>query len=496
MKTSNDSLDFSLEQFSELLLKSNELVLNKFEEMDTAKAFSGVTPAQVQAWFNEPIPEKGMDSFALLDLVKEKVLDPATMNMGPNMYAYVMTGGNQISILAELFAATVNQNVGKWHLAPVMSELEKRVVQWGADFIGYGPNVGGAMTSGGSAANLMGLTVARNIFFEKENVRKKGLFGMKPFIVYASEEVHGCIDKSVELLGIGMDNYRKIPTLSDFTMDLKALETQINQDIQDGFKPFCVIGNAGTVNTGAIDPLWKIGQLAKKYGLWFHIDGAYGALAAATKTVGGLYRGIELADSLAMDFHKWLYQPFEAGCTLVKNWSQLNRTYYKKASYLSTDIKGDGRFDFNEHHFQLSRNAKAFKVWMSFKAFGREKLVSMIEKDIKLTHYLEHKLELADDFEICHEAQLGALCFRYLGSPEFALDKCAIDQLNRDIIPALEKDGRVFITGTLLHKQPVIRACLINHRIQANNIDYLVEVIREVGQKVLDNERKTLVTAS
>ncbi|MGB0524444.1 MAG: pyridoxal phosphate-dependent decarboxylase family protein, partial [Flammeovirgaceae bacterium] len=293
-----ESLDYSLETFHDLLLKSNEFVLNKFEEMHTAKAFSGVTPAQVQAWFDEPIPKKGMEPLALLDFVKEKVLDTATMNIGPNMYAYVMTGGNQISILAEKLAATINQNVGKWHLAPVMSELEKRVVQWGADFIGYGPNVGGVMTSGGSAANLVGLTVARNIYFEHADIRKKGLFGMKPFMVYASDEVHGCIDKSIELLGIGMDNYRKIPTHSDFTIDLEALEEQINQDLADGYQPFCLIGNAGTVNTGAIDPLWRMAQIAKKYKLWFHVDGAYGALAAATETVGGLYRGIEQADSL------------------------------------------------------------------------------------------------------------------------------------------------------------------------------------------------------
>ncbi|MGB0524763.1 MAG: pyridoxal phosphate-dependent decarboxylase family protein, partial [Flammeovirgaceae bacterium] len=200
--------------------------------------------------------------------------------------------------------------------------------------------------------------------------------------------------------------------------------------------------------------------------------------------------------SLAMDFHKWLYQPFEAGCALVKNWSQLNRTYYKKASYLSTDVKGDGRFDFNEHHFQLSRNAKAFKVWMSFKAFGKEKIVSMIEKDIQLTHYLKDTLKAAADFETCNEPQLGALCFRYLGNPARQLDEKAIDQLNRDIIPALEKDGRVFITGTLLDNRPVIRACLINHRLQAQNLDFLVQVIREVGEKINSHDGKTLLATS
>lgn len=482
------SLDYSLNTFASLLQKSSDIIMDRYEDLDGAKAYAGLSPKEVEAWFNEPVPENGMDGEKLLDLVKEKVIDTATLNIGPHMFAYVMAGGTQVSILADLLATSVNQNVGKWHLAPVMSELEKRVVQWGAQFTGYDQSAGGVLVSGGSAANLTGLTVARNVMLEKENVRQKGLFGLKPLTIYASQEVHGCIDKSVELLGIGSDNFIKIQTLDDFTIDVDLLEHQIMQDLENGKRPFCIIGNAGTVNTGAIDPLNKLADLAKKYDLWFHIDGAYGGLAAGVDALREKYRGIDRADSMAIDFHKWLYQPFEAGCTLVKNWGQLNRTFYKKAAYLDTDTKNDQRFDFNEHHFQLSRSAKALKIWMSFKAYGASAIRSCIEKDIHLTRYLADQILKSTDFELCNEPDLSVVCFRYLGS-DSDIDKVTLDQLNKQIIPALEADGRVFITGTTLQNRPVIRACLINHRLQQENVDFLMSVIREVGVKTQNKLR-------
>ena len=479
------SLDQSLDVFQDLLQKGTELIVERYTGMNEAKTYGGYTPEEVEFWFSEPIPQKGMENEDLLKLVKAKILDTATLNFGPNMFAYVMAGGTQVSVLAEMVGAAINQNVAKWHSAPIMSEIEKRVVQWGAEFIGYDLQAGGVLCSGGSAANLTGLTVARNLFFEKEKVKEKGLFGMKPFIVYGSDQVHNSIDKSVEVLGIGTSNYRKIKTNPDYTLDIQALADQINEDVKNGFTPFCVVGNAGTVNTGAVDNLEEIAEIASRYKMWFHVDGAYGGLAASSDLVKGLYKGLDKADSVTIDFHKWLYQPLEAGCLLVKSADYLKRTFYKTAAYLSTDNKDDGRFDFNEHHFQLSRNAKALKIWMSFKAYGAENLVRMIEKDILLTKYLKEELLKTGEFEISNQPQLSVLCFRYLGPGACAKNDLAkLDQLNLDMIPALEQDGRVFITGTTLQNQQVIRACLINHRIQKENIDRLVQVMQEVGRSI------------
>ena len=477
----NNTLDLSASDFHSLLQKGNELVLERFEQMDASKAYHYFSQQEIESWFDEAMPEEGMDQEELLDMVNDRVLKTATGNLGPHMYAYVMAGGTQMSIVAEQLAATINQNVGKWHLGPAINEIEKRIVQWGAQMIGYNENVGGVLVSGGSSANLAGLTVARNIFFEDQNIREVGLFGLKPFTVYASKEVHGCVDKSLDLLGIGLNQLRKIEVNADFTIDLNALRSQIETDIKQGYTPFCLIGNAGTVNTGAIDDLAALGHLAKEYSMWYHVDGAYGGLAAMLPSLKAKYQGLEMADSVAVDFHKWLYQPFEAGCVMVKNWQILKRAYFKKADYLDTSLEGVGRLDFNEHYFQLSRNAKALKIWMSVKAYGMTRIREMIQKDIDLTHYLAEQIESSPDFEIKSRSNLAVACFRYVGDIE---EEQEIARINQELIPVLERDGRVFITGTRLNGEFVLRACIINHRKQESDIDFLLKVIRELAQNL------------
>lgn len=477
------SLDFTPSEFKKILDKSSELVLKQFDEIHTQKGYHYFEQSEIESWFDEPIPEHGMPIEELFDLVEEKVLNTATGNLGANMYAYVMGGGNQISIIGDKLAATINQNVAKWHLAPAIVEIEKRIIQWAADMIGFGKNVGGFLDSSGSSANLDGLTVARNIFFERLDIRNKGLFGLKPFTVYCSDETHNSVDKSIQLLGIGSDHLRKIATHHDFTIDLKKVEAQIKEDIKNGFQPFCIIGNAGTVNTGAIDDLKGLATLANKYSLWFHVDGAYGGLVASLDTKKELYKGIEYADSVALDFHKWLYQPFEVGCILVKNWNILRRSYFKEASYLDKSLEQDkGRLEPNEHHFLLSRNAKALKVWMSLKAYGVHRIKAMMQKDIDLTDYLNNKINQSSDFRLIADSPLAISCFQYMGS---LTDDQEIMNLNKKLIPALEKDGRVFITGTTLKGKFVLRACLINHRKNEATTDYLLEVIREVGEGLI-----------
>ena len=475
-----DTLDYTQEAFHGWLQESSDLVLKQFTNPDHIKGYNSPPQKVLEEWFDEPLPEHGMDLSQLLKEVEKKIVSTATGNLGPHMYGYVMSGGNQVSILAEQISATINQNVAKWHLAPSITEIEKRVIEWIAGYIGFGENVGGFLWSSGSAANLDGITVARNIHFEHQRVRENGLFGMKPIIVYCSDETHNCIDKSVQMLGIGSKQLRKVPTNDTFQLRLDILEQQIIKDRSEGFDPFCVIGNAGTVNTGAIDDLAGIASIAKKYGLWYHIDGAYGGVVAGLDSIKDKYMGIESADSIALDFHKWLYQPFEVGCLLVKDWGILNRAYYRKADYLDNSLEDrKGRTDFNEHHFLLSRNAKALKVWMTIKAYGMGRIGAMIQKDIDLTHYLNEKIESSADFELVASSDLAISCFRYKGS---MTDKQAIIGFNQKLIPALEQDGRVFITGTQLKGDFVIRACLTNHRKSKASIDYLLHVIREVAE--------------
>ncbi len=481
----NSSLDLDSKAFEDLLQKSSELVLNQFKELETKKAYHDFPQKEVESWFDEPLPFQGMNDDDLLALTKEKVLDTATNNLGPYMYAYVMAGGSQMSIIAEKLAATINQNVGKWHLSPAINEVEKRVVQWAGEMTGFGRNIGGVLVSGGSAANLTGLTVARNILFEKDTIREKGLFNIRPVTVYSSTEVHGCVDKSIEELGIGTDHLRKIDTKKDFTINLEVLERTIQEDIDKGFTPFCIIGSAGTVNTGAIDDLTALSRIAKKYGLWFHVDGAYGGLAATLPSIKKEYKGMELADSVAVDFHKWLYTSFEVGCLLVRDWDTLKRTYFRKAAYLDNTFEQDkGRLDFNEHYFQLSRNAKALKVWMNLKFYGFTAIQEMMQKDIDLAHYLADQVEKCIDFELHSVSHLAVTCFQYKGK---LTSQKEITRLNQQLIPALEKDGRVFIAATTLKGKFALRACLINHRMHEGTVDYLIHVVRDVGARLSES---------
>ena len=477
------SLDYSPEDFAQILQETTKIIQKQYENLEFLKGFNHFPQPEVAAWFDEPLPLLGMDYSHLLAETKQKVMDTATGNLGHNMYAYVMSGGNQISTVAELLMSTVNQNNAKWHLAPAMAEIEQRVVKWAAEMIHFTPDAGGAMVSAGSEANLAGLTVARNIFFKKLDIQKNGLFGQKPFTLYCSNETHSCIDKSIGLLGIGTNQIRKIATNADFTINIEALETQILHDIQVGFTPFCIVGNAGTVNTGAIDDLSALSDMAKKYAMWFHVDGAYGGLAASLPSLKTQYLGLEKADSIALDFHKWLYQPFEIGCVLVRNWQVLRETYFKQADYLDTKFEQKtARLEFNEHYFQLSRNAKAFKVWLSVKAYGFTKIQRMIQKDIDLTHYLAKLITESSDFELKSISHLAVACFSYKGN---LTDADAIEARNQQLIPALEADGRVFITGTKLNGEFVLRACLINHRKQAASVEYLLETIRDVASTLI-----------
>jgi aromatic-L-amino-acid/L-tryptophan decarboxylase len=478
----NETLDFTPSVFQDILHKTTDIILEHYKKVDTIKGFNVKSQEEVAAWFDEPLPLEGMAIDPLFEEMQHKIIDSATGNLGPNMYAYVMSGGNQMSTVAELIMSTVNQNNTKWHLAPAMTEIEKRVVSWTAEMINYTPEAGGAMVSGGSEANLAGLTVARNIFFKQLDIKKTGLFGQTPFTLYCSNETHNCIDKSVTLLGIGTNHIRRVKTNADFTIHIKTLEKQIKQDITEGFTPFCIVGNAGTVNTGAIDDLEALADLAKKYKMWFHLDGAYGGLASSLPSLKAQYAGLEKADSIALDFHKWLYQPFEIGCVLVRNWDTLRETYFKQADYLDTKFEQKtARLEFNEHYFQLSRNAKAFKVWLSVKAYGFKKIQKMMQKDIDLTHYLAQLIKESADFELKAVSDLAVACFQYKGN---LTDTHAIIALNQRLIPALEADGSVFITGTKLNDEFVLRACLINHRKQKSSIAFLLETIRRVGGEI------------
>ena len=306
----------------------------------------------------------------------------------PRFFGYINGSGNQAAVLGELLAAAVNQICAKWQFSQAASEVERRVIQWLAQFIGYGPDAGGCLLNGGSAGNFAGLAVARQ---QKApfDADLSGRWGGPPLTVYMSREGHASVDKSMALLGMGRAQLRKIAVLDDFTIDLEGLREQVAADRANGYHPICVVGNAGTINTGAVDPLAALAEFCRTQGLWFHVDAAYGGPAALTSAAGPLFDGLAEADSVVVNAHKWLYVPVEASCILVRQPSALRDTFRIVADYLQgeTDETSDGPIDFKDYGPQLSRSFRALKVWMTFKAYGARKLRAAIESNIAVMRY-------------------------------------------------------------------------------------------------------------
>lgn len=484
------SLDFSSEELRKLLYKSSDMVVDLFKGLEDRKVFHNKTPKEVESLFKEGLPENPSDISALLDKINSDVIETSTFLGSPNYHAYCNGGAAQTGIIADLITSALNQNNTKWHGGSSATELEKNVINWIAEFIGYPTSCGGTLVSGGSVANLTSLAVARKVKYS-EDIQLEGLYGVKKATLYTSSQNHSCVDKSVDILGIGRKHLRKIPVKDDFRMDTLKLEEQIIKDIEAGFLPICVIGTAGTTNTCAVDPLDEIADICKKYNLWFHVDGAYGAPAAGVKNYKELFKGIERADSIAVDAHKWFYVPYEAGGVLVKNPEHLRETFKILGDYVKLDNEASDRFEFMEYGLQLSRSFKALKVWLLFKTFGAEKVRKAIENDINNTHYFSLLINEAKDFEQMAPSPLSAVCFRYLTTDEgIRNNEEFIAKLNKKILQEAEKDGRVFITGTIIDGKPVLRASFLNFRTKKEHVDYLLSVIREIGKRVSKELKK------
>jgi aromatic-L-amino-acid/L-tryptophan decarboxylase len=483
------SLDSDLETFRDDLRKASELVVRLYRGLDRARVTPAKSRMEIASLFDEPLPHEPQSMEAILREVENNIFANSTLYLTPRFFGYINTGGNQAAILGELLASAVNQICAKWHFSPAASEVERRVIQWIAQFIGYAPEAGGCLLSGGSTGNLVGLAVARKqkAQFDAASV---GMRGGGPMTVYVSQEGHASLEKSMALLGMGRNQLRKIAVLDDFTIDLEALEKQVTEDRKNGYYPICVVGNAGTTNTGAVDPLDALAEVCQKQELWFHVDAAYGGSAAGTEAAGRLFRGLDQADSVLVNPHKWLYLPVEAACILVREPRALRDTFQIVADYLQeeSDAIVDGPLDFKDYGPQLSRNFRALKVWMTFKAYGATKLRAAIESNIEIMRYLADRIDQSQDFVRLAPVPLSVVCFQYR-TPDISVhgDQKYLDELNSRLPEALEKDGRVFLSGTKIHGKRVLRACSVNHRLRREDVDFLLDVIREVGRLLVGN---------
>lgn len=469
------NLDRSKEEFRKSLYQAADTIVDLYESVPSRKVFSGGTPESVRAIFDGPLPESGTSIEELFHTLIPEVFDASTLSISPRFFGYVISGGTQVGVVAEMLAGALNCNHGKWHLAAAGTEIERLVIRWISDFISYRPEAGGIMVSGGSMANLTCLMVARLKAGNPES-STQGLFAGPKLTLYGSTETHSCVEKSMDMLGLGREQMRKIPVAEDLTIQIPVLEQAIRQDIEAGCRPFCIVGNAGTVNSGAVDDLKALADIAHRYGLWFHIDGAYGSPARAVSLTKDMFQGLERADSLAFDCHKWLQVPFEGGCALVRSWKDLQDTYSLIPDYLRSETNTDSRFDYFEHGFQLSRNFKALKVWLTFLTYGADRLRKVIEDNILTMKYLGDLIEESSDFELLAPVTLSIACFRF--HPE-GMPESLLDELNLALAKAIESDGHFFLTSTKIHGRVALRACCINHR--ADNV-VVEELLNHIGK--------------
>jgi len=485
-QTIAQSLDCDLDIFRNDLRNASELVVRLYERLDATRITPAKTHKEIASLFDEPLPEEPRAMECIFSEVESKIFANSTLYLSPRFFGYINSGGNQASILGELLGSALNQILALWHFSPAASEVERRVIQWIAEFIGYPCQAGGCLLSGGSAGNLVGLAVARKqkAPFDADSV---GMRGGPRLTVYTSQEVHASVDKAMMILGMGRDQLRKIAVRDDFTIDLEALEKQVSEDRNFGYRPICVVGVAGTTNTGAVDPLSALAEFCQAQGLWFHVDAAYGGPAASTKAAGKLFRGLEQADSLVVNPHKWLYVPAEAACILVREPAALRQTFQVAADYLKKENEAgvDAPLDFKDYSPQLHRNFRALKVWMTFKAYGAEKLRAAIESNIEIMRYLANRIDESQDFVRLAPVPLSVVCFQYRTTDNFRhTDQQYLDDLNNRMLDALEKDGRVFLSGTTIHGKRALRACSVNHRLRREDVDFLLDVTRQVGRSL------------
>ena len=494
-KGRESSLDIDDDSLSELSEKFVRVVTDYFAKVADVPVFPHTTGRQIRQTFDVPPPfEKETLEKILGDCAA--VIDSSRHNGHPRFFGYVASPSTPAGAFADLMASALNASVTSWRSAPGPTEVERTVVRWLGSLIGYDEQAQGLLTSGGSMANLNALLIAHRAKADVP-VARVGIRGTTaPMTIYASDQVHLSITKAADILGLGQDNVRLLPSDGRFCLDITALSSAIEQDRRRGLKPFCVIGSAGTAATGAIDSLAEIAQIARENDLWFHIDGAYGAPAAMVAEQRSIFAGLELADSISLDPHKWLYTPVDCGCLLFHDGATARKAFVTEADYIkvheSEEIES---FAFWDYGIELSRRFRALKVWLTLKYYGAARLITAIRDDIKMAHYMGERVQAEPDLELLAPVQLSICCFRYvparLRSQIEAADSVAaerlklqLNRLNERIMHRVQRGGRAYLSNAMLRGKFALRACIINFRTTRADIDLTLETVREAAREI------------
>jgi len=469
------------DQFRKEAHKALEEALNYLEGVRDRAPWKPVSDKAKSA-LTGPVPQNPEPLENVLADFRENILPYPLGNIHPRHWGWVNGTGTAEGVISEMLAAAMNSNITSHDQSPIW--VENQVLGWFKELFDLPEGAAGLLVSGGTMANLTALTSARAAKAGFD-VREEGLTSEKAgrYTFYTSSEAHYCITKAADILGLGKKACRLIPVTADFTIDIEKLENAIREDRAKGFTPMALIGNAGTVNTGAIDPLNVLGDIARREGMWFHVDGAFGAVAWFSDKLKARLKGLEKADSIAFDLHKWLYQPYGTGCVMVRDGTKLSEAFSFEASYFKPLTRGvsNGPTKFNDIGIEHSRRFRALAFWVSMKTHGLKTFQALLEQNVAQADYLKGLVEEACDLELMAPVSLNVVTFRF--NPG-GLTEEALDDLNRRLLMEIQTLGVAVPSATTLNGAFGLRCAIVNHRSRFEDFDLLIRAAREIGAEL------------
>ena len=465
-----------------------DLLAEYYAEIGSAPAFPGCKPTEVAELFDVPPPEKPDSIESILADWREKIIPNSSRQGSPRWFGFVNGSGSQIAALADAMASAVNPNCGGWRAAPAAIEIERRTIRWLAELIGYAPECGGVFVSGGTMANVAALRtalVAKATWdIDAEGLQSRGGAG-RMTVYMADHETHVSFVRAMDLLGLGRNALRAVPSNQDFTINVDALERMIKDDIASGMTPFCIVGHLGSINVGAIDPIDQLADIAQRNKVWLHLDGACGALAGMLAELKPLTGAMSRADSVSVDAHKWLGVPYEAGCVMVRDEAAMRRAFAMQATYLlpakDNEYSGVNYFDYGP---QLSRSWRALKVWMTLRYYGAEGIRTFFRQTMACAQHLHELVVASEDFEVVQPAPtLYIYAFRW-APKKLRGDDALLDELNQQISDELQRRLIAFAMTTRIRGRVTQRLSICSHRTTTADIDATFDAMRAIGNEL------------
>jgi len=449
-----------------------DLLGEYFETIEEKPVFPDVEPRTLTRLFDEALPETPMAAEAVLNEVRQKLLPYCTHVGHPGYMGLITPSPNPVGVIGDFLCSALNQNIGAYSIGPAAVAMERRTVRWLTDMAGYGPGAGGNLTSGGMMANFLGLKLARD-WASGDQAQHDGLEGR--WAVYASEERHVSVDKAVDAIGLGRNALRALPTDARFEVQVDALERAIAEDKARGIRPMCIVGIFGTTNTGAVDPIRELRGIADRERMWLHADAAYGGGMLLSRARSMRDRGLELADSITIDPHKWFYAPLDAGAVLVKDERRLTASFGMKPSYLTDEMESASeRYQYYVHGFEQSRRFRSLKVWMSFKRYGAAQIAEWIDNNVRQARHMYELVAQRPEFEAASEPPMSAICIRWRGTQ---MDPAEAKRFHASVVERVEKGGKFWISTTELKGKTWFRINPVNFRTRSEHMDQLLELL-------------------